>query len=227
METILESCESCKATDTQQQKTLEIACPKCSLFCSILKTYANANIPVKYWRIKFDDSFKSDTILKKKFEELTLNGKISQTYKDGICLYFSGSNGVGKTFTVCNILKKALEKGYGGYYCTLLDIVNRLVYDNENKIDFRQFLISVDFLVIDEFDPRHMGTTTQAASLFGRILEDVFRTRVQNKMPTFMCTNSLKLDKAFPEDIQRAISSLMNYMKEVPVLGKDLRKEGK
>lgn len=221
METILENCENCK------DKALELACTKCSLFCSVIKTYANANIPVKYWRLKFDESTKGDTILKKTFDDLTVNGKITQTYKDGISLYFSGSNGVGKTFTVCNILKKALEKGYSGYYCTLLDIVNRLVYDNENKIDFRQFLISVDFLIIDEFDPRHMGNTPQSASLFGRILEDVFRTRVQNKMPTFMCTNSLKIDKAFPDDIQKAISSLMNYMKEVSVLGKDLRKEGK
>jgi DNA replication protein DnaC len=81
----------------------------------------------------------------------------------------------------------------------------------------------VDFLVIDEIDTRFMGSEN-AADLFGRILEPIMRTRIQNKMPLFFCTNSIKVEDSFSGPLQASIESLFNLVQLVPVIGgKDAR----
>jgi len=94
------------------------------------------------------------------------------------------------------------------------------------KMSARNELLMVDFLVIDEFDPRFMPTAS-SSDLFGRIMEDVFRCRAQNKLPIFMCTNSPNIAGSFEGSIGLSLSSLMNYVSMIPVLGKDFRKEGR
>jgi DNA replication protein DnaC len=83
----------------------------------------------------------------------------------------------------------------------------------------------VDFLVIDEFDPRHM-TEGASSDLFGRQMEDIFRRRSENKLPLFMCTNSPNVIDSFAGPIKQSIDSLMSYATVIPVLGKDFRKGG-
>lgn len=174
-----------------------------------------------------DDSFLGEPILKTKYLEVVgENGSnLSKSYRDGLSFCFLGSHGIGKTTVVSNILKRALEQGYSAQYMSLNHLINSLIYDSEHKSFIRTELMKVDFLVIDEVDPRHIGSDT-AADLFGRILEDIFRNRAQNNMPTFFCTNSTKMEDAFQGAIKNSILSLKNYIKEVPVLGKDLRKQG-
>ena len=87
----------------------------------------------------------------------------------------------------------------------------------------RQKLLEADFLAIDEFDSRHMGSDA-ASELYGRILENVFRTRVQNKLPIIMCTNSPNVIESFSGSLKQSIESLMNYTETVPIIGKDFRK---
>jgi DNA replication protein DnaC len=168
------------------------------------------------------NDFLGDKILLEKYTEVTQDLKIS--YQQGISLAFAGSHGLGKTLVSTNILKRAVEKGYSGLYVTLNDIIACTINSiSEDRGLARRALLTVDFLVIDEVDPRHIGSD-QAADLFGRILEDIFRTRAQNKMPIFMCTNSPKIIDSFTGPIKQSIESLMNYVKIVTVLGKDYRK---
>lgn len=168
--------------------------------------------------------FKGDSILLEKYKEVTKD--ITSTYHKGTCLCFAGKHGLGKTMVTTNILKRAAEKGYTALYTNLSDIVSNLVArDSEDKAATRKELLTVDFLAIDEFDPRHMGQSNTATDLFGRTLEDVLRTRAQNNLPLFMCTNSPNVVESFVGDIKNSISSLMNYITIVPVLGKDFRKE--
>jgi DNA replication protein DnaC len=194
-----------------------------------LNRYSQANIPVKYWKLEMDDKFQGDDRLKQTYIDLVsqtdTKDNLYKTYKSGTSICFAGSHGIGKTMTCANILKRALEKGYTGYYCTLNELVSNLIYSNQ-KIEFRNLFLTIDFLVIDEFDPRYMGSDA-ASDLFGKILEDVFRTRTQNNMPTFMSTNSPNVIESFQGAIKNSISSLMNYVKVVSVIGTDLRKEGK
>jgi DNA replication protein DnaC len=214
----LEACPKC------QGKALNKACQDCNALNGILQRFANANIPVRYWRLKMSE-FLGPSALKKIYDETSSN--LDRAYKEGLSFCLTGSHGVGKTMTVTSILRSALAKGYSGFYTTLNQIVLSLTSQSEeSRIDIRKAYTSVDFLIIDEFDPRHMGSDN-AADLFGRILEDIFRTRVQNNLPTLMCTNSPNVQESFQGSIKTSITSLMSYVKDIPVIGKDMRKEKK
>jgi DNA replication protein DnaC len=82
----------------------------------------------------------------------------------------------------------------------------------------RDILLNIDYLVIDEFDTRFMGSEN-AADLFGRILEPIMRTRIQNRMPLFFCTNSIKVEGSFSGPLQASIKSLMNMVTMVIIVG--------
>jgi hypothetical protein len=132
------------------------------------------------------------------------------------------------TMTITSVLKQASLKGYTCLYTTLSDIVAVLLGpDGEDRYAARRELMSVDFLVIDEFDSRFMQTEN-ASDLFGRTLESIFRTRSQNKLPTLMATNSPNIVESFTGPIKQSIDSLMKgYVKTVIVLGEDFRKAKK
>jgi DNA replication protein DnaC len=103
------------------------------------------------------DDFRGPKILKTRYEELTRS--IDDTYKRGTALCFSAGHGTGKSITCCNVLKRVVETGrFSALYVNLTDIVNVLLSKTEDKQVARKYLIETDFLVIDEFDTRFMGS---------------------------------------------------------------------
>lgn len=188
-----------------------------------INRYAESNIPIEYWTKKMERDWIGDPRLLEKYNEYVKDLKAS--YINGKSICFQGGHGRGKTMTVTCVLKKAVQKGYSGLYTTLSDIVNALTSaSGEDKFLARRELSLVDFLVIDEFDSRFMPSEN-AADLYARSLETVFRTRSQNKLPTLMCTNSPNIKNAFHGPMQSSIDSLMSgYIEEFTVLGKDVRK---
>jgi DNA replication protein DnaC len=210
---VYNSCEKCKGSNTK--------CQRCITLNKAFTRYSEANIPVRYWELEMNN-FSGDDVLKKHYEDVVKD--LKKTYQKGTGLCFAGSFGLGKTMVCSNILKRAVEKGFSALYVTLTDIVS--VSTSNERYEARNELISVDFLVIDEFDPRYMGNTDTASDFFGRIVEDIFRTRSQNCLPTFMCTNSQSLTDAFHGTIKESISSLMNEVNTIIVLGSDHRKIG-
>jgi DNA replication protein DnaC len=187
--------------------------------------YAESNIPIEYWKLKMEKDFVGDPRLKTKYDEYTSDIKASYNAGNSICL--AGGHGLGKTMTVTCILKKASQKGYSCLYTTLSDIVSVLTQaSGEDRFLARHELVLVDFLAIDEFDPRFMATEN-AADLYARTLENVFRVRSANKLPTLMCTNSPNVVESFSGPLRASIDSLMKgYLKVFPVLGEDFRKKG-
>ncbi len=186
--------------------------------------YAESNIPIEYWSLKMESDFSGDPRLLTKYQEYTQD--VKKSYIDGSSVCFAGGHGRGKTMAVSCILKKASQKGYSCLYSTLSDIVSALTQSSaEEKFLARRELVMVDFLAIDEFDPRFMPSEN-AADLYARTLENVFRTRSQNKLPTLMCTNSPNVVESFNGALKLSIDSLMNgYLKVFPVLGEDFRKK--
>jgi DNA replication protein DnaC len=205
-----------EGTDSQEIKTTKLIA---------INRYAESNIPIEYWGLKMDRDFSGDPRLKQKYDEYTTD--IKKAYTTGSSLCLAGAHGLGKTMTVTCVLKKVCHKGYSCLYTTLSDIVSVLTQaSNEDRFLAKRELIKVDFLVIDEFDPRFMATEN-AADLYARSLEGVFRTRSQNKLPTLMCTNSPNVVESFSGPLKASIDSLMKgYMKIFPVLGDDFRKKG-
>lgn len=188
-----------------------------------INRYAESNIPVEYWSLKMEKDFTGDSRLFKKYQEYTAD--IKSSYINGVSLCFAGNNGVGKTFTTSSILKIASQTGYSCLYSTLSDIVNVLTQaSNEERFSAKRELMLVDFLVIDEFDSRFIPSEN-AADLYARTLESIFRTRSQNKIPTLMCTNSPNIIESFHGPLKISIDSLMKgYLKIFPVFGEDFRK---
>jgi DNA replication protein DnaC len=190
----------------------------------MINRYAESNIPVEYWSFKMEKDFVGDSRLLKKYEEYTKD--LRETYINGNSVCFAGTHGVGKTSVATSILKKASLKGYNCLYTTLTDIVNALTQSGnaDEKFLARRELCLVDFLVIDEFDNRFMSNDN-AAELYARSLESIFRTRSQNKLPTIMCTNSPNVIESFKGPLKASLDSLIKgYLNIFPVLGDDFRK---
>ncbi len=189
-----------------------------------INRYNESNIPVEYWSLNMKDHFIGDQNLLKKYNEYTED--LSKRYQTGESFCLAGIHGTGKTMTVTNILKKAVNKGYTGLYTTLTDIVSVLTQaSSEEALIARKELSLVNFLVIDEFDNR-FTSSENSSNLYGRTLENVFRTRSSNKQPTLMCTNSPNIIETFSGALKSSIDSLLQgYITMFPVFGKDQRKE--
>lgn len=197
---------------------------------TLLKTaagrYAEANIPINYWKLKMKDDFVGDKRLLEKYNEIVSD--LKSFYISGKSICFAGLHGRGKTMCSSSILKKATEIGFDALYTTLSDIVSIMTRnDGEEKYSARRELIMVDFLVIDELDPRFMGSDA-AADLYARTLENILRTRLQNKLPTIICTNSPNINSTFSGQLKESLNSLFSDGVEMfPVLGDDFRKASK
>lgn len=203
------------STDDEQVKYTKIIA---------INRYAESNIPIEYWQLKMEKNFQGDPRLLAKYQEYTADLKASYISGHSICL--AGSHGLGKTMTATCILKKACQKNFSCLYTTLSDIVNVLTTaPGEDRYLAKRELALVDFLVIDEFDSRFMPSEN-AADLYARSLESVFRARSSNKLPTIMCTNSPNVVESFSGPLKASIDSLMKgYLKVFPVLGDDFRKK--
>lgn len=188
-----------------------------------INRYYESNIPIEYWTKKIEKDWVGDPRLLAKYNEYIAD--LKNTYINGKSIFLQGSHGVGKTYFTTSVLKKACQKGYSCLYTTLSDIVNVLSsFNSDDKYIARRELMLVDFLVIDEFDSRFMPSEN-AADLYARSLENIFRTRSQNKIPTLMCTNSPNIINSLNGALQQSIDSLMSgYMEKFSVLGKDIRK---
>lgn len=190
-----------------------------ALLTEVFYRYYNANIPVDYWWREMTDWNGPENIMKYYHDVVK---DIKGAYKEGKCARFGGKNGIGKTMASACILKRVVETDkYTALYVNLHDIVHVILNSSPDiKNRARDILLNIDFLVIDEVDSRFMPTEN-AADLFGRILEPVMRTRIQNKMPLFFCTNTSKVEDSFSGPLQASIQSLMYLVKTIPVIGGD------
>lgn len=218
--------QACKACSSKNIKVIEQAfdglCERCATMVIAYNRYADSNIPVDYWDLDMKD-FKGSSSLKKVYDDISVD--LPKMYKDGAAICLAGNHGVGKTMTTTCLLKKACQKNYVCLYTTLNDIVSALIDSNhEEKFLARRELMVVDFLAIDELDSRFIGSES-TAELFGKMLEHIFRTRMQNKMPVFICTNSPNPLEAFSGAIKQSLDSIMSRVKFIPVIDKDFRKE--
>lgn len=191
------------------------------VFRKAYNKYYESNIPIIYWNLHMS-KFNGDISLSEAYNSLTVD--IKETYRQGKAYCFAGSFGRGKSMTVTNILKRASEKGYSALYVTLNDIISAVFSDEAYAA--RKELLTVDFLVIDEFDSRHIPNSNTSIDFFARTIEDVFRTRLQNAMPLYLCTNSPNPLEAFKGSLKESITSLWHHVEMVPVIGKDFRIDG-
>jgi len=152
-------------------------------------------------------------------------GNVKNSYNNGLSYCLAGPHGTGKTLSVTSILKSIIQQKFTGLYTTLSDVVNVLTTaTSEDKFLARKELLEIDFLIIDEFDSRFIGTEN-AADLFGRTLENILRTRLQNKLPIILVSNSPNPIETFHGPLKQSLESLMNQVPLKVVIGQDYRKQ--
>jgi len=196
-------------------------CLECKRKVSRIDRYSAANIPTIYWNSSFKD-FIGDQKFAEVFREKLKD--INKIYDDGESLLLVGSLGVGKTYSVCCMLKLAIVSDYKVIYTTMADIVNRVIKDNSGE--FLEGLLSADFLAIDELDPRWIFPSEKSEQLFGSTMEHLLRSRFQNGLPTIMCSNADDVDKIFAGNFGRTFRSLRSqHIKVIYVSGKDQRRK--
>ena len=222
----LAKCEICSNKQAGYYSVSDNLCDRCSTVVVACNRFYEANIPIEYWSLKMERDFKGAQILLKKYNEIT--DDLKESYSSGKSMCFAGPYGIGKTLTLTGILKKASAKGYTALYTTLSDAVSVMTSaPHEDRYLAKRELTMVDFLVLDEFDERYMATEN-AADLYARTLEGIFRTRSQNKMPTYLSTNSPNVIESFTGSLKASLDSLMNgYLEMVPIFGQDFRKANK
>jgi len=230
----LDSFIRSKALNQIPQKKLEIMMSSIenldikqkSLLTTAYNRYYESNLPIEYWDLKMESDFVGEKILMEYY--LNYVNDLKNNYIKGKSLCFCGPHGVGKTFCSISILKKAIQKGYQCLYTSLSDATNVLIQSSsEEKYAARKELTMVDFLFLDEFDPRFIATNL-GADLYARTLETIFRVRAQNKLPTLFATNSPNVLESFNGPLKNSIDSLFKgYVEEVVVFGNDFRKKDK
>lgn len=207
---IVNNCQKCKG----------LGCSACFGYCVFIDKMAEAEIPVDYWYRMIDD-FYGESNFKDAIQNYIKN--IHDEYSKGITLCLVGERGRGKTLAACAILKKAILENFSVFYITLSDLVANITGPQpELKLLLKEF----DFLVIDEVDQRFFPTQ-QSMELFGNQLENILRNRMQNRLPTVLCSNSLDISQIFGGEFKKSFESLgAQFIKVLPAGGKDAR-EGK
>ena len=204
---IVQECKKCKGK----------GCDSCFGYCAFINHMAEAEIPVDYWYRMMDNFYGEPN-----FKEVIIDyiNNINKEYSKGLTLYLVGERGRGKSMAACCILKKAILENYSVFYTTLSDFVTKATgADPELRLRIKQY----DFIVIDEVDQRFFPSQ-QSMELYGNQLENVLRARMQNRLPTIMCSNSSNVSQIFGGEFRKSFESLgSQFIKIVPASGVDAR----
>lgn len=212
---IIRECKKCSGS----------GCTSCHGYCAYIDRMAEADIPADYWRRSINN-FHGDEQFGNYVKKFINN--LPEEYANGSSLCFVGHPGTGKTFAACSILKHAIlpsigdKNNFSAFYTTMVDAMAKLMSNSGHE--FRSLVKYYDFMVIDELDPRFFPSQN-SMELYGNHLENILRTRVQNKLPTIMCTNSEDVSQIFSGEFGRTFQSLVSqYVKVIRAGGKDARK---
>jgi DNA replication protein DnaC len=183
--------------------------------------YYESNIPLEFWKYNFEKNFIGTSDIGNIYTEYTKNYK--SYYMDGKSFHIAGPHGTGKTFLLTSLLKFYCKAGRSCLYTTLGEVVNFLTTaPTEQKYLARAELIKTEYLVLDEFDNRFI-LSNNAADLYNSVLEMILRVRLQNKMSTFISSNSPDILESFQGPLKESLTSLFKRLDRFKIFDKDFR----
>ena len=116
--------------------------------------------------------------------------------------------------------KKAILENFSTMYTTICDLVANITGSNP---EIRLVIKEIDFVVIDEVDQRFFPTIL-SMEFYGNQLENILRSRMQNRLPTIMCSNSPDISQIFGGEFKKSFESLgSQFIRILPAVGKDVR----
>jgi len=196
-------------------------CYKCRRKGYIAKQAYEACIPRAFWNIKDKDIKYNRDVFTQVIQKYA--NKLDIALQNGYGLSLSSDNGTGKTTFLCYILLESIKKGRSTYYTTLPQLsydLKRAFGDVQHARRLEMFLLTSDFLVVDEFGAeQNRNASDFLSSEITRIIKD----RIDNQLPVLIGTN---LDLAALEHAYGAtIASMLQLNQSVALTPGDFRKE--
>ena len=230
LQKIREDCTICSGSGYSETKqsdgSIHLADCACIQHISYELKMIEANIPpqYRYWTFKqldkkiIKDNRKSIEIIKNYI------GDLENNIKNGNGIWFHAPPGLAKSSLICNILKKAINKGltpYFGRASHFISLKFRIAQnDIESKNLLRHIFSSVDILAIEELDKVYLTTNADSfgRDLFYELLSDLYDA----KIALLVSSNILrtKCEANFPTFIQ----DRFRHLADVPIFGKSGRK---
>lgn len=169
--------------------------------CNELQVYLKlykSNVPLKYWMHEVKDL--TDPGMRRTVEAYI--EKLDEAVVSGIGIYFSGTQGTGKTLAACIILKEAIRRGYTVYFTMLNEVLEKYCdgrYNPEARAEFAKSILEADILVVDDIDK---GYISDKSKFIDTAYDYVFRKRANDNLPVIITSNQTR--RAFTE--QEALS---------------------
>ena len=189
----------------------------------------NRGIPSHLFNVRIYDLDDFGSEERRKFVDFMTDylNDIPNRFNQNQGLFLYGSNGVGKSFCSCLIVKVAYAYRYTSRRCTFMDYINEYtrmwgIKNAEEKEEaeaiFYHKFKSVEFLVLEEVG-KELDT-----KLSPTVLEDLLRYREERGLVTIICTN------LEPKDIfERYGNSIMSLVKgnftPIRIVGADNRNQ--
>ena len=171
------------------------------------------------------DDFGSEE--RRKFVDFMTNylNNINSVFQNNQGLFLFGSNGVGKSFCSCLIVKMAYAYRYTSRRCTFMEYITEYTRlwniknaDEKEQAEgmFYHKYKAVEFLVLEEIG-KEVDSKVSAP-----ILEDLLRYREDHGLPTIICTN-LNVSTLREKYGNSCMSLLQGNMTPVTIESKDVR----
>ena len=153
-------------------------------------------------------------------------GNLEDNIEDNRGIFFYGSNGVGKSFLSCIILKEAYRHRYSCRRVTFSSYINAYTESWGAKKDDKEVIEAdlldkykgVEFLVLEEIGKEIDSKIAKP------ILEDLLRYREEHGLVTIICSN---ITPKVIEEVYGAsiVSIIKGCMTPIKIVSKDKREE--
>lgn len=188
----LKDCVTCRGNksfrwwvDLESDEIGEYECPCAEQFV-LHKYLLNAGLGVRLQRYSIRDLTSVPIEAMNLFADYIENRDFYLGQGHGFLLH--GDRGTGKTLLASLMMKRMLNFGVDGYFTTFTDLLDNFAagwQDDKQKQWFDIRVRNAPLLVVDDIGMEHPNRVAMAANS----VDNIFRTRVNNALPTIITTN--------------------------------------
>lgn len=194
----------------------------CRTQAALQRTYYQANIPRRYHMLSmndFEDEYRRENQHAVDAVDAFIENFDMALYH-GLGLVFQGPQGTGKTLLATHVLKEVVKRGYTGFFMQFTDVINvwgSSWKDADSKLMLERNLKQRQLVVLDDI----VTDGRNREGFLANGLEEVFRHRQNNQLPTLMTTN-LK-EREFAQEFPRSLSLVLGSAQWLEIHGRDYR----
>ncbi len=195
----------------------EYVCP-CGEQFVLFKFLLNAGIGLRYQRYGVGDLDQVPNVAIAMANDYLENA--DYYIGQGVGLHFHGDRGTGKTLLATVLLKQMLNEGVDGHFIAFDQMVRMYMssWKDEKKREWFEAMVrNSPLLVVDDIGKEYKGLVKVSSTM----IDNVFRTRVNNALPTIITTN-LTLDE-LRESYGSSLETIAGQARYASFTGKSYR----